>query len=111
MLNVCTVDDLLPGDVLRVEPLGSAPIAIFNVEGELHAVDDTCSHQEASLSEGWVEDGAVECPLHGVCFDLRTGAHSGLPARRGLRTYAVLVADGAVWLDAGAAADVAADAA
>lgn len=104
MLNVCSVDDLPPGDVLRVETPGAPPIAIFNVDGELHAVDDTCTHQEASLAEGWVEDGAVECPLHGVCFDLRSGAPSGPPARRGLRTYAVVVSEGGVWLDAGVGA-------
>ena len=44
-------------------------IAVFNVDGEIYAIDDTCSHAEASLSEGEVFDCLVECPLQGAAFD------------------------------------------
>ncbi len=58
--------DIPPGHAARVE-IDEVPIAIFNVEGELHCIDDTCTHQEASLSEGDLdlERCAIECPLHG----------------------------------------------
>ena len=48
-------------------------VAVFLVEGEVYALDDLCSHAEASLSEGEVFDTEVECPLHGAAFDLASG--------------------------------------
>lgn len=90
------VDDLPEGEALRITPVGTAPIAIFNVDGEYFAIDDTCTHQDASLSEGWVEGCAVECPLHTACFDLRTGAALGAPAKVPVRTHAVHIEDGVI---------------
>ena len=96
-LSVPTVraTDVPPGECLRVL-LGGTPVAIFNIDGQLHAIDDTCSHQEASLSDGWVEGHLVECPLHSSCFDVRTGLPQGLPATQPVRVHAVSVADGIV---------------
>ncbi len=73
-------------------------VAVFHDEGEFFALDDTCTHQEASLAEGWVEDGEVECPLHAARFSLRTGEALSLPAVRGARCHRVEVRDGEVWL-------------
>ena len=55
-------------------------IAVFNVDGEIYAIDDTCSHAEASLSEGEVFDCLVECPHHGAEFDIKTGEAKTHPA-------------------------------
>nr|WP_296771600.1 bifunctional 3-phenylpropionate/cinnamic acid dioxygenase ferredoxin subunit [Rhodococcus sp. (in: high G+C Gram-positive bacteria)] len=96
LLDAARVEELPDGEALRITPPGAAPIAIFNVDGEYFAIDDTCTHQDASLSEGWVEDCAVECPLHTACFDLRTGAALGAPAKIPVRTHAVLVEDGVI---------------
>lgn len=96
MIPVCPLADLPPGEAVRLQDGVDAPIAVFNDGGELFAVDDTCTHQEASLSEGWLEDCAVECPLHAASFDLRTGEPSGPPATRPVRTHAVHVQDGVV---------------
>lgn len=60
-------------------------------DGELYAIDDTCTHQDASLADGWLEGCEVECPLHSAIFDLRTGEPDGLIARRPVRTHRVLV--------------------
>ena len=69
-----------------------APIAVFRTEeGELFALDDTCTHQDASLADGWVEDCEVECPLHASRFDLRTGNVDAPPAKVGVRAHAVTV--------------------
>jgi len=96
-LRVCPLIELQPGEVVRVE--GDEAIAVFNVDGELFAVSDTCTHAEASLSEGWVEGTAVECPFHFARFCLRTGRALSLPATRALRTYPVRVRDGIVWVE------------
>jgi 3-phenylpropionate/trans-cinnamate dioxygenase ferredoxin subunit len=96
MIAVCRLEELPAGKAIRVE--AEVPIAVFNVEGELFAIDDTCTHQAASLVEGWVEDCAVECPLHSACFDLRTGKPTGPPALQPVRTHGVIVEDGVIVL-------------
>ena len=96
MIFVGSVDDIPIGEAVRV--VAEVPIAVFNVDGELFAIDDTCTHQDASLADGWVEGCAVECPLHAACFDLRTGIPSGPPARIPVRTHEVVVTDGNVYV-------------
>lgn len=73
-------------------------IAIFNDEGQIYALDDTCSHEDASLAEGYIEDGEVECPLHSSRFCLKTGAVLCLPATQPVRPHRVEIRDGAVWV-------------
>jgi nitrite reductase/ring-hydroxylating ferredoxin subunit len=96
VISVCRLDDLPPGAAVRVE--AEVPVAVFNVDGTLYAVDDTCTHQDASLADGYLEGCWVECPLHASTFDLRTGAVSGPPAKTGVRTHGVEVRDGVVWV-------------
>ena len=96
MIFVGELSDIPVGESVRIH--GEVPIAVFNVDGELFAIDDTCTHQDASLSDGWLEGCAVECPLHAACFDLRTGLPSGPPARTPVRTHTVLVDDGRVYV-------------
>ncbi|TDT30937.1 bifunctional 3-phenylpropionate/cinnamic acid dioxygenase ferredoxin subunit [Naumannella halotolerans] len=89
MVKVCTINDLVPGEGLRITSV-QPPIAVFLTEdGEVHAIDDTCTHQDASLAEGWLEGCAVECPLHASSFDLRTGAVDQPPARLPVRVHKV----------------------
>ncbi|QES40394.1 bifunctional 3-phenylpropionate/cinnamic acid dioxygenase ferredoxin subunit [Streptomyces venezuelae] len=107
MIPVCRLEDLPAGDSVRLDT--TPPVAVFNADGELYAIDDTCSHQDASLSEGWLEGCLIECPLHAASFDLRTGRPTCLPARRPLRTHQVYVEDGVIHVlvasDAGAPGD------
>jgi 3-phenylpropionate/trans-cinnamate dioxygenase ferredoxin subunit len=86
------------GDVQRFEHNGLA-IAIFRLEDGYFAIEDTCSHEEASLSEGEIEDGQIECPLHGAMFDIRTGKNLTLPAVLPVKTYSVKVEEGDVYLE------------
>ncbi|MEU6576517.1 bifunctional 3-phenylpropionate/cinnamic acid dioxygenase ferredoxin subunit [Streptomyces sp. NPDC046805] len=98
MIPVCRLEDLPKGGSVRVET--TPPIAVFHTDdGELYAIDDTCTHQDASLSEGWLEGCLVECPLHAASFDLRTGEPTCLPARRPVTTYRVTVEDGFIHVD------------
>jgi 3-phenylpropionate/trans-cinnamate dioxygenase ferredoxin component len=100
MILVGQPEDIPLGEAVRVEASAEyeVPIAVFNVDGELLAIDDTCTHQDASLADGWVEGCAVECPLHAACFDLRTGMPSGPPAKMPVRTHEVVVEDGLVYV-------------
>ena len=97
MLRVCAVDELPAGEAVRVE--AEIPIAVFNADGSFYAIDDTCTHQDASLADGWLEGCQVECPLHASAFDLRTGLPSCPPAKKPVRTYPVVVTDGVIFVD------------
>ena len=99
MLPVCTTDELPgPGEAIRVT-VGELEIGIFNVDGVFCAVDDICTHEHSSLSdEGWVDGDVVECSFHGARFNLFTGAVLCWPATEPLRTYAISIQDGDVFL-------------
>lgn len=97
-LFVGRADDIAEGTAAVVD--AGTRIAVFRVDGEFFAVDDRCTHQEANLSDGFVDGDTVECPLHASCFDLRTGRPSGPPAVRAVRTHRVTVRDGAVFVAA-----------
>lgn len=97
MIYVGELSDLPVGESVRVE--GSVAIAVFNADGVLYAIDDTCSHQNASLSDGFLEGCAVECPLHAACFDLRTGQPDGPPAKKPVTVHGVHVVDGHVYVE------------
>lgn len=77
------------------------PIAVFNVEGRFYAIDDTCSHAEASLGAGDVDGDelTVECPLHGSLFDLETGKPKTLPAFEPVATYPVTVTNDEIFVE------------
>ncbi len=93
-MRICALADLAPGDALRFDGV-TPPIAVFHTEeGEVFAIDDTCTHQDASLADGWAEGCEVECPLHSSKFDLRTGAVDAPPAKRGVRSHAVTIEGG-----------------
>ena len=85
------------GEGIRVD--AAPPIAVFHTDdGAVYAIDDTCTHQDASLADGWLEGCLVECPLHASCFDLRTGEPTGLPAKEPVRTHSVMVEDGVIFV-------------
>jgi 3-phenylpropionate/trans-cinnamate dioxygenase ferredoxin component len=97
MIPVCSLADLPRGRARRL-PL-NPPVSVFHTDdGGLYAIDDTCTHQDASLADGWLEGCEVECPLHAALFDLRTGEPDGLLARDPVRTHEVVVRDGSVFV-------------
>ena len=89
-LRACSLADLPDEGALRVELAGTA-VCVARSGGTVYAVGDRCSHADVSLSEGDVEDGLIECWLHGSQFDLATGQPTSLPANRPVPTYAVTV--------------------
>lgn len=78
-------------------------LGIFRLSGKLYCIDDTCTHEEESLSEGELipEECAVECPRHGSLFSLETGEALTLPATVPVKTYGIREADGQVFVDLG----------
>jgi 3-phenylpropionate/trans-cinnamate dioxygenase ferredoxin component len=101
-IRVATTADIPEGEGLAIskEITGTEDdIAILHdSDGTLWALNDTCTHAEASLAEGWVEDGCVECPIHASKFDLKTGKVSGLPATENTVCHRVELRGSEVWL-------------
>jgi 3-phenylpropionate/trans-cinnamate dioxygenase ferredoxin component len=105
-IPLCRAADVPDGAGTRIDrgTTGTTDdVAVFHDGGRFYALNDTCTHAQASLSEGWVEDGEVECPMHSGRFDLETGEAVGMPAVRDTVAYRVEVRDGTVYLlaDAG----------
>ena len=86
--KVARLSDVPPNTARRVV-LDGIEIALCNLDGELHAVDDVCTHAYASLSEGALIGGELECPLHGGCFDVRTGAAVTPPVTEPVETFRI----------------------
>lgn len=91
---LCETSQVADGEGLRIEsPDLPEPIAVIHTGGQFFAVSDTCSHADASLSEGFVEDCQVECPMHFARFDLATGRACSLPAIIPVKTYPITIVD------------------
>lgn len=89
-VKVATTSELAPGQAKKVEVDGKT-IALFNLEGGYHAIDDTCTHRGGPLSEGPVEGEMVTCPWHGSKFNVKSGDVLTPPARTGVSSYRVRV--------------------
>jgi len=88
--KVVDAKDVPPGKSVCVE-FGGEKVAVFNVEGTLYAIADTCTHRGGSLSEGEVDGTVVTCPWHRATFDLTTGIVTGPPASSAVKCYQVRV--------------------
>ena len=89
MIRLCDIDEIPEGEGVRFP--GPSPVAVFRTGDEVFVLDDACSHQGASLSDGYLEGCWVECPLHEAFFSLHTGEPSGPPAKRPVRTHEVII--------------------
>lgn len=94
-IRAASVDDVEPGEALVLDTALTGTdeaISLFrDDDGTYYALDDTCSHEEASLAEGWIEAGEVECPLHSARFCLADGRALCLPATEPVRAHRVEV--------------------
>jgi 3-phenylpropionate/trans-cinnamate dioxygenase ferredoxin subunit len=102
MTQVCvaTVADVPEGSSATFQVQGYK-IAVFHVGDTFYALDDTCSHADASLGAGELDEDelCVECPRHGSLFELESGRPRTLPAHKPVATYAVSVEDGNILVD------------
>ena len=87
--RVAAVGDV-PLESLKKVEAGRTPVCLAHAEdGDFYALNDTCTHEEFSLSDGELWEMDVECPQHGSRFNLVTGKVTGLPAVIAATTYAV----------------------
>jgi 3-phenylpropionate/trans-cinnamate dioxygenase ferredoxin subunit len=97
--RVCASTDVAPDSALKVVVDGVAISIVKDSAGKVHALGDTCTHGDISLSEGFVEDDTLECWAHGSKFSLETGKPLNLPAYEPVPVFAVTVIDGDVFVD------------
>jgi len=97
-VRVCELNDLPKVGAVQADVNGKLVAIVRDSAGDVHAIDDTCSHANVSLSEGDVEDTAIECWLHGSRFDLRSGKPIGLPATTPIAVYPVKIDGGDVFV-------------
>jgi nitrite reductase/ring-hydroxylating ferredoxin subunit len=92
-VTVAKADFLEPGELMYVE-VDDEPVCLINLDGELHAINDVCTHEDASLTDGTIDGDLIECPLHGGAFNIRTGEPANLPVVVPIEKYTVrIVAD------------------
>lgn len=101
--RVAELAELEPGSLTRCDLEGAAVCVVRLESGEVFGIADTCTHEEASLSEGFLEGSAVECPWHSSLFDVRTGELLGPPATEAIETFPILIENGGVWVEVPAA--------
>lgn len=96
--RVASTAELLPGESI-VAWDGDTPILVVNLDGDFHALEDRCTHEDFELSAGAVDpaEGSVECVLHGARFDLRDGRALCGPAYMPVARFPVQVVDGVIW--------------
>ena len=99
LVKVAKVEELVPGTA-RVVTAGGRELALVHVDGTFYAIDNECTHRGGYLGEGEINpdwsECAIECPLHGSVFDVRTGEVLSPPATDPARTYVVEVDAGVI---------------
>jgi nitrite reductase/ring-hydroxylating ferredoxin subunit len=99
-LKLCDVSDVKPGEPLQVEVDGHEPFAVYAIDDGYYVTDDFCTHGKASLSdEGELDGFTITCTWHDGAFDVRTGEIVARPCTVPLKTYAVEVRDGGIFID------------
>lgn len=97
LVEVCALQDIPPGST-RAARAGTKDIALFNLNGELHAIENSCLHQGMALSGGKLCGNIVACPAHGWKYDVTSGALVVAPQLK-LKKFAVQVADGKILVE------------
>jgi 3-phenylpropionate/trans-cinnamate dioxygenase ferredoxin subunit len=97
-IEILKASELAPGEMKKVE-VGGRTLCVAHVEGHgFRAIDDRCTHEDESLSEGWLCDDSVECPAHSSRFSFLTGEVTGVPAWIPVKVYDVDVEDDTVYV-------------
>jgi 3-phenylpropionate/trans-cinnamate dioxygenase ferredoxin subunit len=96
-VRLARVEDIPVGEA-RVYQVEGSSIALCNVEGTIHAVENTCTHDDGPLGEGYLQGHVIECPRHGARFDVRSGNVLRMPAVVPIRTFPVKIEAGEVYI-------------
>ena len=98
-IDVCAHGDVPEDGTLLVRVKGEQ-VCLYNLDGEVFATHDRCTHASASLADGFITDGKIECPIHSGLFDIRTGRALTAPCTVDLKVYPVRVDGGRVLVQA-----------
>ncbi len=96
-INTIGVDEIPEDDVIGIHVDGHQ-IALYKVENEVFATDNLCTHGNALLSDGFLEDGEIECPLHQGRFCIKSGKAISEPVTENISTYQTKLEDGQIFL-------------
>jgi len=96
-IRVCKTSDV-PDPGKELLEIDDRFVVLFHLDGEWHALDDCCTHDNGPLGEGQIEGFQIICPRHGARFDIRTGAAMTMPATRATPHHEVKIEGGDVYL-------------
>ena len=99
-VKVASLDEV-PAGTLKAVQVDGTSVALANVDGDVYALEDQCSHQDFPLSDGELEGMELECIYHGAKFDVCSGKAVQLPAIRPVKTWEVDVRDGEIFIQTG----------
>lgn len=97
--RVCSLAEIPEGEVRVVACAGGRSLAVSNIDGELHAIENICSHDGGPLGEGRLQRGRILCPRHGAAFDAKTGQALTLPAVAAVKSYEVSIEGDDVFIE------------
>jgi naphthalene 1,2-dioxygenase system ferredoxin subunit len=99
-ITIACQDELDVGNVMAAK-VGDLDIAVYNIDGQIYATHNICTHAHALLSNGWLEGDVIECPLHGGRFEVKTGKGLGAPITCDVKTLPVRVREGVIQVSLG----------
>lgn len=100
MIDAGSIDDIKPGNMKRVDAPNGKRILVCHVDDGFYAVDDMCTHEDASLYLGCLKGERIHCSLHGGEFSVKTGEAVEEPAEIPLQTYPVSIENGRIMITA-----------
>jgi naphthalene 1,2-dioxygenase system ferredoxin subunit len=95
--RLCAREEVPEGDVWAFSVAGRE-LAVYGIDGQVHASDNLCTHGQSRLSDGFVDGRQIECPLHQGRFDICSGRALCAPLERDLRIYPVEVRGDTVYV-------------
>ena len=96
---LCKTEAVAIDEVIQIELEGRRPLAVYNLNNVFYVTDDTCTHGDASLAEGEIFDGIIECPFHLGSFDIKSGAPAGAPCSIPIKTYTTTVVGEDIYIE------------
>ncbi|MFO1260872.1 MAG: non-heme iron oxygenase ferredoxin subunit [Sphingomonadaceae bacterium] len=99
MQLLCKTGDVSEDEPFRVELPNGHAVAVYEWEGAYYCTDDLCSHGDASLAEGYIEDGLIVCPFHMGSFCIKTGEARAAPCFEPVKAYAVTQEEDSLFID------------
>jgi naphthalene 1,2-dioxygenase system ferredoxin subunit len=97
-IDIASKEDVPEDDVMGID-VNAKSIALYQVDGEIFATDNICTHGNARLCDGFLEGHEIECPLHQGKFDIRNGKALCAPLTEDIQVYPVKIDGGRVFVE------------